>query len=90
MKYLRPSTAFNKDLKRIAKRGYDLTLLESVLAKLQAGETLPLSKRAHPLKGEWHGYWDCHIRPDWVLIYKVSPTEVSLARTGTHSDLYKK
>jgi mRNA interferase YafQ len=90
MKYLRPSTAFKKDLKRIAKRGYDLTLLETVLAKLQAGETLPLSNRVHPLKGEWHGYWDCHIRPDWVLIYKASATEVSLARTGTHNDFFRK
>ncbi|MBI4274557.1 MAG: type II toxin-antitoxin system YafQ family toxin [Rhizobiales bacterium] len=89
MKPLRPSTAFKKDLKRLAKRGYDLSLLEKVLAKLQAGERLPFSNRPHPLKGEWQGYWDCHIRPDWVLIYKTSATEVRLARTGTHSDLFK-
>ena len=90
MRSLRPSTAFKKDLKRIARRGYDLALLESMLSKLQAGTPLPPSNRAHPLKGDWKGYWDCHIRPDWVLIYKVTDSEVALARTGTHSDLFQR
>jgi len=48
-----------------------------------------VSTRSHPLKGEWKGHWECHIAPDWLLIYKLSENEVVLARTGTHSDLFK-
>jgi mRNA interferase YafQ len=44
--------------------------------------------RAHPLKGEWRGYWECHVAPDWLLIYKMTDEEVLLARTGTHADLF--
>ena len=50
--------------------------------------SLPASKRAHPLKGAWNGYWECHVEPDWLLIYKVTDDEVRLARTGTHADLF--
>jgi mRNA interferase YafQ len=45
--------------------------------------------RPHPLRGEWKGYWECHVAPDWLLIYKVSEDEVALARTGTHADLFQ-
>jgi mRNA interferase YafQ len=61
-----------------------------VVAKLQRGETLPAFNRAHPLKGDWKGYWDCHIEPDWVLIYKLTEDELRLARTGTHADLFER
>jgi mRNA interferase YafQ len=53
-------------------------------------EALPAANRAHPLKGEWKGYWDCHIEPDWLLIYKLTDDEVRLARTGTHADLFER
>jgi mRNA interferase YafQ len=89
MKAVRFSGAFAKDLKRIAKRGYDRQRLESVVDALRHGTALPPAARPHPLRGEWKGYWDCHLAPDWLLIYKVSEDEVLLARTGTHSDLFK-
>jgi mRNA interferase YafQ len=88
MKAIVPSTAFRKDVKRAHRRGLDLDKLSSVITKLQRGEPLPPSNSAHPLKGEWKGYWDCHIEPDWLLIYKVTDDDVRLARTGTHADLF--
>jgi len=89
MRALVPSTAFRRDVKRTRKRGRDLGKLDAVLLALQTGEALPASNRAHPLKGDWKGYWECHVEPDWLLIYKVTDDQVRLARTGTHSDLFK-
>ena len=63
MKLLVESTAFRKDRKRIAKRGYDVAKLAAIIGKLQFGEPLPASNRAHPLKGDWKGYWECHVEP---------------------------
>jgi len=90
MKTLIPGTAFRRDVKRVQKRGYDLNKLNAILAQLQRGEPLALNNRAHPLKGEWRGYWECHVEPDWLLIYKVLEDEVRLARTGTHADLFRR
>jgi mRNA interferase YafQ len=84
----RQAGAFDRDLKRLARRGYDLKRLASVLASLQRGEKLPAAARPHPLKGQWKGYWECHVAADWLLIYKLTLAEVLLARTGTHSDLF--
>ena len=86
MRALVESTAFRKDWKRAHWRGHDISKLAAVI--LQLGEPLPAANRAHPLKGEWKGYWDCHVEPDWLLIYKVTDDEVRLARTGTHADLF--
>jgi mRNA interferase YafQ len=88
MKTLRFASAFKKDLKRIDKRHYDRMLLEVVVNALRASEPLPAARRDHPLKGEWKGWRECHIEPDWLLIYQTSDTEVLLARTGTHADLF--
>ena len=90
MKSLVESTAFRKDRKRARKRGYAVAKLAAVIRKLQLGALLPASNRAHPLKGEWKGYWECHIEPDWLLVYKVTDDEVRLARTGTHADLFER
>ena len=90
MKALIPTTAFRRDVKRAAKRGCDLAKLDAVLKSLQAGDTLQPSNRAHPLKGDWKGYWECHVQPYWLLIYKATADEVRLARTGTHADLFGK
>jgi mRNA interferase YafQ len=89
MKTLRFGGAFTKDLKRITRRGYDRGRIDFIVNALRQGSLLPASARAHPLKGEWRGYWECHVAPDWLLIYKLSDSEVTLARTGTHSDLFK-
>ena len=88
MKPLRVSSAFKKDLKRIGRRGLVLSKLEAIVDLLRAGEKLPPSVHAHPLQGVWKTYWDCHIEPDWLLIYRVTDEEIVLARTGTHADLF--
>lgn len=72
----------------MAKRGKTMAKLKAVIAMLLAGEELDPRLRDHPLKGEWAGWRDLHIEPDWLLLYRVSETEVLLARTGTHSDLF--
>ena len=90
MKTFRFTGAYRKDLKRVTRRNYDLTLLANVLDALRASQQLPVGRRDHPLKGEWRGWRECHIQPDWLLIYKTTDTEVLLARTGTHADLFNR
>ncbi len=89
MKPLRFGAAFRKDLKRITRRGYRRDQLDSVVDAIRRGAALPPSARAHPLKGEWRGYWECHVSPDWLLIYRITDDAVMLARTGTHADLFR-
>jgi mRNA interferase YafQ len=81
------STAFKKDVKRAQKRGKDMAKLKAVILLLLDDKRLEPRHRDHPLKGDWVGYRDLHIEPDWLLLYRVSETELMLARTGTHSDL---
>lgn len=73
---VRPSTRFQKDLKRIQKRGYDLSLLTNVIKKLAAGEELPPKNRDHQLVGDYGGCRECHIAPDWLLVYEIDGTEL--------------
>ena len=82
------STAFKKDVKRADKRGRDMAKLKTVILQLIEGAPLAPHHRDHPLEGSWSGYRDLHVEPDWVLISRVSETELFLARTGTHSDLF--
>ena len=82
------SGQFRRDVKRAQKRGKNTTKLRELLGLLLAGETLPERYRDHPLKGEWQGYRDAHIEPDWLLIYRVAGDELHLVRTGTHADLF--
>ncbi len=82
------SGAFQRDLRKAVRRGKDLSKLYAVVESLAKGETLAARHKPHPLKGEWRPKWDCHIEPDWLLIYEVTKDEVRLARTGTHSDLF--
>jgi len=87
---IKPSTKFKKDLKRVQRRGYDISLLTSVLKMLAAGEPLPEKNRDHALVGNYEGCRECHIAPDWLLIYEVVEETVFLylTRTGSHSDLF--
>lgn len=92
MKYKIARTGkFKKDLKLAKKRGYDLNLLSTVVDILAAGEKLPEKYRDHDLSGNYDGCRECHITPDWLLIYEIENDEVILylTRTGTHSDLFK-
>lgn len=83
-------TAFKKDYKRIKKRGYDTRLLKKVIEMLAAGQELPGEYRDHALIGDYAGCRECHIAPDWLLVYEVIERELILylTRTGTHSDLF--
>ena len=85
---LRYSNRFKKDFKAVVKRGYDVKLLEAVLDHLIQETTLPQTHLDHPLAGNYAGHRECHITPDWLLIYKVEKDILSLTRTGTHSDLF--
>lgn len=87
MKQVVVSNAFKKDLKRIHKRNYDLSKLQKFIDLLQNGEISPKYK-VHKMEGEWEDFFDAHIEPDWVLIFKVDKMCIHLARTGTHSDLF--
>lgn len=91
MKYtLEISSKFKKDYKLAKKRGYDMTLLQEVIDLLANGETLPDKYRDHSLTGGYNGYRECHILPDWLLIYRIENDLLilGLTRTGTHSDLF--
>ena len=84
------SNQFKKDLKLASKRGYDLQVLNDVVDRLAAGEVLPAKNRDHELSGSFAGFRECHIQPDWLLIYRIDNNELILflSRTGTHSDLF--
>jgi len=84
-----PTTQFKKDLRRMARRGRNLSLLEAVVERLACGETLEPKYRDHALSGNRKGYRDCHIQPDWILIYKIEENILTLvlSETGSHSDL---
>ena len=86
------TTLFKKDYKRAGKRGLNLKLLKEIVALLSMGEPLPLKNRDHELTGGWAGYRECHIQPDWLLIYRIEDDVLvlTLTRTGTHSDLFDK
>ena len=91
MKYkIRPTVKFQKDLKRVQRRGYNIALLTEIIKKLADGEALPEKNRDHNLTGDFVGCRECHITPDWLLIYELADDELILylTRTGTHSDLF--
>lgn len=83
------STQFKRDVKRAEKRGKDVAKLRSLLSLLIEQRPLPSSYLDHPLKGNWKGYRNVHIEPDWLLLYRVAGKELHLARTGTHADLFQ-
>ena len=87
---IRPSVKFQKDLKRVQKRGYDISLLKNVLNLLVSGEPLPAKYKDHSLLGNYTGCRECHITPDWLLVYEIEDSELILylTRTGTHRDLF--
>jgi mRNA interferase YafQ len=91
MKYdLILSGRFKKDLKRIKKRGLNIELMNDVVETLLKGEQLSKEYYDHPLSGNWKGFRECHIQPDWLLIYLKEDNilTLTLTATGTHSDLF--
>jgi mRNA interferase YafQ len=85
-----PTTQFKKDYKLAKKRGLNMRELQSVLDTLCAQEVLDKKFRDHALSGRYRGFRECHIRPDWLLIYAIDGDKLVLvaSRTGTHSDLF--
>ncbi len=85
-----PSNKFKKDLKLAVKRGYDIKLLEEVVNRLANEEALEPKYKDHSLSGNYSGFRECHITPDWLLIYQIINDELVLflSRTGSHSDLF--
>ena len=83
-----PSGRFRKDVKRAEKRGKEMAKLKIAITRLAGGEALPAYYRDHPLHGDWRGFRDLHIEPDWLPIYRVVGAELQLARTGAHADLF--
>ncbi|MDE5584501.1 MAG: type II toxin-antitoxin system YafQ family toxin [Ruminococcus sp.] len=83
------TTIFKKDLKKAKKRGCDMKLLDEIVEKLLCGEPLPEKNKDHELTGNWKGHRECHITPDWLLVYRIIEKTLilSLVRTGSHSDL---
>jgi mRNA interferase YafQ len=79
---------FERELRLMLRRGKDAEKFKIVARLLVANEPLPPRYRDHPLKGEFTGWRDCHLEPDWILIYRSDATQVIFARTGTHSDLF--
>ena len=84
-------TLFKKDFKRIKKRGYDISRLEKIVELLANEVPLPEQFKDHNLSGNYNGFRECHIAPDWLLIYQVNNNELVLvlSRTGSHSDLFR-
>ena len=89
MKEIFQTTQFKKDLKRLKKRGKNIEKLKAVVGNLVRNEPLEEKYRDHALSNNWAGSRDCHIEPDWVLIYRAEEKTLFLERTGSHSDLFK-
>ena len=85
---LSQTTQFKKDIRQQIKRGKNPDKLTQIVKLLLEGQPLPAANKDHPLIGNWAGRRDCHIEPDWVLIYRKTDDEIRLERTGTHSDLF--
>jgi mRNA interferase YafQ len=80
---------FERDLRRMRKRGKDIAKLKGVMTMLIEEQLLSERYRDHPLMGNWQGRRECHIEPNWLLIYKLQRSEIIFERTGTHADLFE-
>ena len=83
------SNRFDKDLKRMLRRGKEAEKIKDVIRKLINEERLDEKYRDHPLKGNYKGCRDCHVKPDWILIYRIYGNQIQFLRTGSHSDLFR-
>ncbi len=89
---VKATSQFKKDYKLAKKRGMKTDLLDDIIRKLSRGEELPKANFDHPLSGNWAGHRECHIQPDWLLVYyyRDDVLVLTLSRTGSHSDLFGK
>ncbi|MDO4553861.1 MAG: type II toxin-antitoxin system YafQ family toxin [Lachnospiraceae bacterium] len=86
------TTQFKREYKLAMKRGLKIEFLDEIIAKLALGEKLDIKHHDHALSGNWSGHRECHILPDWLLIYRIEEEMLvlSLTRTGSHNDLFRK
>ena len=84
------ATKFKKDVKRLKKRKKDMSKLKAAIETLERQEPLASRYKPHLLTGDYLGYSECHLEPDWVLIYRVNGNVLELTRTGRHQDVFKK
>ena len=89
MRKIQRTNRFKKDYRRMLKRGVDEQRFQQVIRCLVHDQPLPEQCRPHLLSGDWQGFWECHIAPDWLLIYGLTDDTLILARTGTHADLFR-
>ncbi|MBF0476989.1 MAG: type II toxin-antitoxin system YafQ family toxin [Deltaproteobacteria bacterium] len=89
MRSVRRAIRFKKDVKMLIKRGKDMSKLKDIIALLSAGERLPSEYLDHQLKGTLKDCRECHLEPDWLLIYQIAGHELCLMRTGKHTDLFE-
>ena len=89
MKQISQTKQFAKDVRRMVKRGKDLGKLRDIVIRLGEGQPLEPKHRDHALVGDWVGTRDCHVEPDWLLLYTTDARSLRLERTGTHSDLFR-
>ncbi|MBQ8985289.1 type II toxin-antitoxin system YafQ family toxin [Candidatus Saccharibacteria bacterium] len=87
---LRMTSRYSKSYKKMRKRGLDMSLLDNVVDLLRCGEMLPAKYKDHALTGKYKGFRECHIKPDWLLIYAINEEILILvlSDTGTHADLF--
>lgn len=88
MRRVRTTGRFERDLKAARKRGKTLDRLWLVVDALARGERLPARYRVHKLSGQWSGFWECHVEPDWLLIWYDEDENLELVRLGSHADLF--
>jgi mRNA interferase YafQ len=83
-----PTKRFQKDMALAKRRGKSIAKIEAVIETLANEESLAEKHRPHSLSGQWKSFHECHVEPDWLLIYRIEDGTLELARTGTHSDLF--
>ncbi len=88
MRRLRTTSRFDRDLRRVKRRGKNLDLLWAAVERLVRGEPLDRKYRPHTLSGDWASFRECHVEPDWLLIWRETEDALILVRTGTHADLF--
>jgi len=90
MYQLEQTGKFKRDIKLVKKRGLDMRLLDEVVTQLVEKGTLPQKNKPQKLTGKYKGFWECHVQPDWLLVWEQEDTIrlITLVRTGTHSDLF--
>jgi mRNA interferase YafQ len=85
---IRTTRQFERDLKTARRRGKNLNKIWAVVDLLVSGQRLPARYRAHKLAGEWADFWECHVEPDWLLIWRDEVNALVLVRAGSHADLF--